>query len=202
MGGGGDECKRVVAVENECLHPAGPFLQPAVPHPTPLSAQAAIYNDAQAKKTQGKVGLGQGTGTVKVGGVKWEGKRVSFEEEQQEAADTDTAADAGAPGATGALGSSSRLAALGGCETADAAAAVQGWADAVKWKKVIVAQLAAAEQGQLRVRELEKAVVSAVLAKHGSVVLRRADVKAAFAVRLQAGSSKWVLEGRRVRLSS
>jgi len=49
--------------------------------------QEKLYHAAHAGKTQGKVGLGQKSGPVKIGGVKWSGKKVAFEEEDVEKED-------------------------------------------------------------------------------------------------------------------
>ncbi|PRW56427.1 G patch domain-containing 4 [Chlorella sorokiniana] len=169
--------------------------------------QAAIYNRAQAKKTQGKVGLGQGTGTVKVGGVKWEGKKVTFEEPEG-GAEAEAAEETAAAGATGArltaIGSCTQLDTLGQQGAQQAQQAQQeddGWAAQVKWKKIIAAQLQGAEGQQLKLKQLQRQVVEAVLAKHSSLVSSKAAVKAAFAARLE-GSSKFVVEGKLVRLRS
>ncbi|KAL4422211.1 hypothetical protein ABPG77_009686 [Micractinium sp. CCAP 211/92] len=144
--------------------------------------QARIYTTAQAKKAQGKVGLGQGTGTVKVGGVKWEGKKVSFEDAEEGGDEAAAAAAAGT-----------------GAGSEDAAA--PSWEASVKWKKIINQQLAAAEQQQLKLKELQRLVVAAVLKKHGGAVSSKAAVKAAFASRLES-SSKFVVEGKLVKLRS
>lgn len=224
----------------------------------PLALQARIYTAAQAKKSQGRVGLGQGTGTVKVGGVKWEGKKVSFEDAEEGGGDA-AAGEAGCDGGAAAsrlaaIGSSTHLAALaGGAEAepteqaADPPAGKRGkkrkgggkdkdkvagagtaaaeaparappvpvaagaagvadasspsWADAVKWKKIISRQLAAAEQQQLRLKELQRLVVAAVLAKHSGSGASKAAVKAALASRLES-SSKFVVQGKLVKLRS
>lgn len=151
----------------------------------------------------------QGTGTVKVGGVKWEGKKVTFEEPEGGAAEAEAGEEGGAAGP--------RLTAIGSCTHLDtlaqqpqqAAAVVQqaegqqegGWEAQVKWRKIIAAQLQGAEGQQLRVKELQRLVVAAVLAKHGALVSSKAAVKVAFAARLE-GSSKFVVEGKLVRLRS
>lgn len=174
--------------------------------------QARIFTAAHASKTQGKVGLGQGTGTVKVGGVKWEGKRVSFEEGEGQ----------GEAGEEAAPASGARLEAIGSCTHLDAlahgaeggkqrggerrqgeAAAVAAgeWEGAVKWRKLITAQLQAVERQQLSFKELQRRVLAAVMAKHGSLVSSKAAVKAAFRSRLE-GSSKFVVEGKLVCLRS
>ncbi|KAL4443491.1 hypothetical protein ABPG75_011228 [Micractinium tetrahymenae] len=212
--------------------------------------QARIYTAAQAKKAQGKVGLGQGTGTVKVGGVKWEGKKVSFEDAEEGGGEAaDEAGGEGAPrGRLAAIGSSTHLATLAGggeadaldaAAAAEAAAAGKGgkkkkgkgkgkdkaapaaaedtappapaagaadaaapsWEASVKWKKIISQQLAAAEQQQLKLKELQRLVVAAVLDKHGGGLASKAAVKAAFASRLE-GSSRFVVQGKLVKLRS
>ena len=158
--------------------------------------------------------LAQGTGTVKVGGVKWEGKKVTFEEPEGGAAEAEAAEEGGAAGP--------RLTAIGSCTHLDALAqqaqqelqqaqqAQQqqaegrqqgGWEGQVKWKKIIAAQLQGAQGQQLRLKELQRLVVAAVLAKHGALVSSKAAVKAAFAARLE-GSSKFVVDGKLVRLRS
>jgi hypothetical protein len=175
------------------------------------------------------VGLGQGTGTVKVGGVKWEGKRVSFEEAEPGAeADDGPAADAAA------ADGGDRLAAIGSCTALDALAAeqrqisgqateqaaggtrkrptagkatevadvpVDSWEAAVKWRKIISAQLQTAQQQQLKLKQLQRQVVAAVLAKHGKLVSSKAAIKAAFVSRL-GSSSKFVVDDGLVRLRS
>jgi hypothetical protein len=186
----------------------------------PPALQENIYKSAQAKKTQGKVGLGQGTGTVKVGGVKWEGKKVSFDDPE---GGTEVAAQAAAAAAGGdaAAGGKARLAAIAGSSThldalpaaeqqqqaaAPAGAAKQQqeegeWAAAVKWKKIITQQLSGAAQQPLKLKELQRLVVAAVLEKHGSAGASKAAVKAALGSHLE-GSSKFALEGKLVHLRS
>ncbi|KAL4858564.1 G patch domain-containing protein 4 [Chlorella vulgaris] len=183
--------------------------------------QARIFTTAHATKTQGKVGLGQGTGTIKVGGVKWQGKRVNFAEtDGGKSAEAREAAAAGGGTGLAAIGSSTQLDALAakGKQKRKAAAAQQAqqqqqgqqqeqpavtdeWQGAVKWRKIICQQLQEAAQQQLKVKQLQRLVVAAVLAKHGNTVASKAAVKAAFASKLD-GSSKWVVEDSMVRLSS
>lgn len=202
-----------------------------------FAPQAAIFTAAHAGKTQGRVGLGQGTKTVKVGGVKWEGKRVSFEDGEEPGA-----AEAAAAGEEQG-GGQQRLAATGSCTQLDAlaagggrkkagtkaakraakragkqahtaataAAAAEGVAAApvagagaqaaaaVKWTKLICRELQAAAGQQLQRKELQRRVVAAVAAKHGSIAGGTAALKAAFCERL-AASGRWVVEGKSVRL--
>lgn len=183
-------------------HPAsrGSNCTPAAP---PHSASHAFACSIPARLAL------QGTGTVKVGGVKWEGKKVTFEEPEG-GAEAEAAEETAAAGATGArltaIGSCTQLDALGqqGAQQAVQQAAQQedsGWAAQVKWKKIISAQLQGAEGQQLRLKQLQRQVVEAVLAKHSSLVSSKAAVKAAFAERLE-GSSKFVVEGKLVRLRS
>lgn len=186
----------------------------------PPALQENIYKSAQAKKTQGKVGLGQGTGTVKVGGVKWEGKKVSFDDPEGGPEDAAPAAAAAAGGdAAAGAGGKARLAAIAGSSThldALPAAVLQTaspagageqqqeegeWAAAVKWKKIITQQLSGAAQQRLKLKELQRLVVAAVMEKHGGAGASKAAVKAALGSRLE-GSSKFVLEGKLVRLRS
>ena len=181
--------------------------------PSPFNGQANIYNAAQASKTQGKVGLGQSTRTVKVGGVKWEGKKVTFEDgaavDEEDCGEGGEAAAAiadddgsGRGTALHALASSTALDELATAERQQQQQQQQpeGWHSAVKWRKVIAAQLTAAPGGTLRLKALQRAVVATVLAKHGSIVMGgKASVKAAFMVRLLA-SSRFVVEGKHVRL--
>lgn len=185
--------------------------------------QANIWTAAQAKKTQGKVGLGQGTGTVKVGGVKWEGKKVTFDDPAdppmaaaaapaaEEAADGEDGDEAeeqrrSARGRLAAASSSSHLDTLGAGSDSKGigiqrqpGSQQQQWDSLVKWKKIISAQLAQAPGGQLRMKQLQRQVVAAVLEKHGGIVSSKAGVRAAFLVRLES-SSKFVVEGKLVRL--
>lgn len=155
------------------------------------------------------MGLGQGTGTVKVGGVKWEGKRVSFEEPEEEKGGGEAAAADAGSAPLAATGSCTHLDHLAGgagggqgaAAAGQAAPTADGWASAVKWKKIIVSQLQAAEARQLRLKELQRLVVAAVLAKHSSIVQSKAAVKAALAARL-GSSSKWAVQGKLVRLRS
>lgn len=53
----------------------------------------------------------------------------------------------------------------------------------------------------MRLRELQRRVVAAVLAKHGVLAPGKAGVKAAFLERLRA-SSRFVVEGGLVRLAA
>ena len=179
-------------------HPAarGSNRTPAAPH------HSASHAFACSKLS--RLAL-QGTGTVKVGGVKWEGKKVTFEEPEG-GAEAEAAEETAAAGATCA-----RLTAIGSCTQLDALgqqaaqqAAQQedsGWVAQIKWKKIISAQLQGAEGQQLRLKQLQRQVVEAVLAKHSSLVSSKAAVKAAFAERLE-GSSRFVVEGKLVRLRS
>ena len=84
--------------------------------------QARIYTAAHAGKAQGKVGLGQGTGTIKAGGVKWEGRKVTFKEDEETGGE---AASAPAAARLAAAGSSTRLDALGGSASGEVAAGGQ-----------------------------------------------------------------------------
>lgn len=254
FGGGGETgCpeKKPLPATAEAVVPSSPHARLTLLPLSYVPLQARIYTTAQAKKAQGKVGLGQGTGTVKVGGVKWEGKKVSFEDAEEggdEAAEGEAGGADVSRGRLAATGSSTHLAALAGSAEAEAAeqpaeaAAAKGskkkkgkrkdgaaagaaaenaapqaaaagtaagsgdagataWEAAVKWKKLITQQLAAAEQQQLRLKELQRLVVAAVLEKHGGVVSSKAAVKAAFASRLES-SSKFVVEGKLVKLRS
>lgn len=146
----------------------------------------------------------QGTGTVKVGGVKWEGKKVTFEEpeggaEAEAAEEAAAAADGGAGARLTAIGSCTHLDTLAQQGEQGAQQEDGSWQAQVKWKKIIAAQLQGAEGQQLRLKQLQKQVVEAVLAKHSSLVSSKAAVKAALAARLE-GSSKFVVEGKLVRL--
>ncbi len=183
---------------------AGYGMQAQVPH-TPSPPLMTFSTQVAAARAPW-----QGTGTVKVGGVKWEGKKVTFEEPEG-GAEAEAAEEAAAAGGTGA-----RLTAIGSCNHLDTLAqqAQQGaqqeqqaqqdddsWQVQVKWKKIISSQLQGAEGQQLRLKQLQRQVVAAVLAKHSSLVSSKAAVKAAFAARLE-GSSKFVVEGKLVRLRS
>ena len=71
----------------------------------------------------------------------------------------------------------------------------------MKWKKIITQQLSGAAQQRLKLKELQRLVVAAVMEKHGGAGASKAAVKAALGSRLE-GSSKFVLEGKLVRLRS
>lgn len=150
---------------------------------------------------------------MKVGGVKWEGRKVTFEDPAAAEGGGDDAEEAAAAAATGgarlaAIGSCTHLATLASAGGGDADAAPsgggeggEGWSAQIKWRKLIGAQLAAAEGGRLKLKELQRAVVAAVLAKHASLAPSKAAVKAEFEARLGA-STRFVVEGKLVRLKS
>ena len=179
--------------------------------------QEKLYHDAHAGKSQGKIGLGQRSGTMKIGGVKWAGKKVQFEEEvavegapgkssAEDDADGDTAADADLirKAALRAVGSSTGLADLeAGVDSEPAAsAAMPDWAVTIKWKKIISRALEAAPGGELKFKALRSAVTAAVTEKldPGSNV-GKAEVQAQVESAITS-SSKFVVEGKRVKLKT
>lgn len=159
--------------------------------------QARIYTAAQAGKTQGKVGLGQATGTVKVGGVKWSGKKVTFEVEAVDGGGTSGNVDEedreGASEASGlkAVESSNKLDNLAEGATATGL-------ERVKWKKLIGEVLAGAPGKEMKVKGVRKEVHARVVQKLGRKV-DKSDVAAAVDS-VVAESSKFVLTGKVVRL--
>ena len=106
--------------------------------------QEALFMDAHGGKTEGRVGLGRRSDAnpLKVGGARWEGKKVAF-------------ADADADG--------EEQAEEGGGGDGDHALA----AGALKWRKLTAATLAAAPKGALKEKKLRKAVLAAAAAKLG-----------------------------------
>ena len=157
--------------------------------------QTAIYMAAHNKKTQGKVGLGQGTGTMKVGGVKWAGSKVSFEEEEQQQA-------SGAPAAAAAA---DEVGTDGDAPPAAAGAADgEVWHASIKWKKIITAALKQAPDGRLKLAELHRSVAVTVkerVASSGGQKVRKAEVKRVLESKLES-SSKFVLQGKLVQLKA
>ena len=162
--------------------------------------QTEIYMAAHNKKTQGKVGLGQGTGTMKVGGVKWAGSKVSFEEEEQQQAGAAPAAAAAAAAEDDADGKAPPAAA--------GAAGEASWHASIKWKKVITAALRQAPDGRLKLVELHRSVTvtvkERVAASGGGGTgqkVRKAEVKRILETTIES-SSKFVLEGKLVQLKA
>jgi hypothetical protein len=160
--------------------------------------QARIWTAAQAGKTQGKVGLGQGTGTIKVGGVKWAGSRVTFggdaaEEDGQPGNEPAAPAAKARKKKLAAAGSSTRLAQL---ESGGAPA----WAAAVKWKKLLARTLAEkGSGGALALKALHAEVHVAVKERAGGA--SRKEVRALVLAKLGA-SRRFVLDGKLVRLKA
>jgi hypothetical protein len=165
--------------------------------------QARIYTAAQAGKTQGKTGLGQSTGTLKVGGVKWEGNKTTFGEDgglgEPAAKKVATPEQGGA--AAKKTKKKAKLAAAGAAAAAAAAEAAAGeepsWAGGIKWKKLLSRALLAAPAGQLKLKALHAEVLRAVAVRVEGASGR--EVRALVATRLQA-SSRFVVEGKLVTL--
>ena len=197
--------------------------------------QEKLYNAAQAGKTQGRVGLGQRSGTVKIGGVKWSGKKVAFEEEEEKNGVVIPSSENESDGEEKkkkrkadlkAVGSSTGLADLGDEKTSrkkeskkmkgnsktkagtdtgndDPTEAEQlepaaDWVSSIKWKKVLTKTLEAAPGGELKLKALHSAVTATVIEKVGSV-MNQEHVQVHVESTI-ASSSKFVVEGKRVRL--
>lgn len=185
--------------------------------------QEKLYHDAHAGKTQGKIGLGQRSGPVKIGGVKWSGKKVSFEEDaavqgeaegegpgNEDEEDDDRGENDASEGeiaarkaALHAVGSSTGLADLNlGGEDSEAAvrAVLPEWAADIKWKKVVIRALEAAPGKELKLKALRSAVTAAVTAKLGpGTNIGKAEVQVQVESTITS-SSKFVVEGKRVKL--
>lgn len=159
--------------------------------------QEKLYMEAHAGKTQGRVGLGQGTGTVKVGGVKWEGRKVTFEE---------TPAGGGEQGADEAAARRALQAAAGSSTCLDQLAgegAGAGWEARIKWRKVVLRLLGAAPGGKMHLAALRKLVAGEVACKLGVTgeAVGKRELRSALDSRLLA-SSKFVVNGKSVRLAT
>jgi hypothetical protein len=145
--------------------------------------QAGIYEAAQAGKTQGRVGLGQRSRTVKVGGVAWEGSKVTFGE--------------GGGGGAAADGKPAAAADGGGAGSDGGDAAEGGWEARAKLKKRLLKILGAAPGGALKLKALHAAVAEAVAAAAPGKRALRAAVEAKL-----AASSRFKVDGRVVRLAA
>jgi hypothetical protein len=195
--------------------------------------QEKLYHAAHAGKTQGKVGLGQRSGPVKIGGVKWSGKKVAFEEEEEvvnpssssgsdeeEDADKKKKKEKKRKAELKAVGSSTGLDELENSkkkskkkekkksknEVSGIAAVVEvpcaDWVSSIKWKKVLTKTLEAAPGRELKLKALHSAVTATVVEKvqSGSVVVSTEHVKI-HVEKTIASSSKFIVEGKKVRLS-
>jgi hypothetical protein len=167
--------------------------------------QEKLYMEAHAGKTQGRVGLGQGTGTVKVGGVKWEGRKVTFEEVPADGSEQGTNEAAARRALLAAAGSSTCLDQLAGEEPGeepDGKEPGAGWEARIKWRKIVLRLLGAAPGGEMRLAALRKLVAGEVACKLGGIgkAVGKRELRSALEERLLA-SSKFVVDGKSVRLA-
>ncbi|GAB4815210.1 hypothetical protein N2152v2_002256 [Parachlorella kessleri] len=195
--------------------------------------QERVYMAAHAGKVAKgtKKGLGQSQAVGKVGGVKWAGSKVTFQDDDNASAG-DGSDDRQRCPKLAAVGSSTHLDALAGAEVAapgasggrdegqggeeqpngpaatSAAAEVAGrapvWQAGVKWRKLITQALQAAPGGALKLKDLQKQVAAAALEKLGAAAPSgggKKELRAEVAARVQ-GSSRFVVEGKVVRLKS
>ncbi|KAG7672834.1 hypothetical protein Ndes2526B_g08310 [Nannochloris sp. 'desiccata'] len=195
--------------------------------------QETLYHAAHAGKTQGKVGLGQRSGPVKIGGVKWSGKKVAFEEEGSEKEATSSGGEEEnerkkkKKAELKAVGSSTGLAKLETSSrkkskkkdkkksTIETDTTIAGsergvsaeWVTNIKWKKVLTKTLEAAPGGELKLKALHSAVTATVVKGLGRNGSSSMGVVSTEHVQVQventiAASSKFVLEGKKVKLVS
>lgn len=153
--------------------------------------QARIYNDAQAGKANGKIGLGQATRTMKVGGVQWAGKKVSFEVEE---GDQGGKGDSRVEKRLKVVESSSKL-------TIDSDEGpnmrVPPTSD-IKWKGIVKKALKKAKSAnELKLKALFREVTVVLQGKGRS--MPRADVESCVMTAIK-NSSQFTLVGKRVRL--
>jgi hypothetical protein len=149
--------------------------------------QTRIFNAAHAGKTQGKVGLGQGTGTVKVAGMKWEGNKVTFDDdnnggggekkkekkEEEKKNSNDTEVDS---------------------------------LSSIKWKKLIKQALQTAPDGCLKLKQLQKNMMvhleKKIISSGDEEKEVKSKVKAIVVETIEKNSKKFALKGKSVQLVS
>lgn len=182
--------------------------------------QEKLYHAAHAGKTQGKVGLGQRSGPVKIGGVKWSGKKVAFEEEEEEekAKSKILCSNVGEEELKKkkekkknkrkveltTVGTSASLVDIAaGTKAADVSAE---WVGSIKWKKVLTKTLETAPGGELKLKALHSAVTASIVQQRGghgghSMMISTEHVQVQVENTI-AASSKFILQGKKVKLAA
>jgi len=149
--------------------------------------QTRIFNAAHAGKTQGKVGLGQGTGTVKVAGVKWEGNKVTFSDDNN-----------GGGGGKKKQKKEKKKKSNSNDTEVDSL-------NSIKWKKLIKQALQTAPDGRLKLKQLQKNMMVHLEKKNitsSDDVEEFNKVKAMVVETIERNSKNFVLIGKNIQLMS
>ena len=179
------------------------------------SDQTNIFNAAHKGKAQGRVGLGQGTGAVKVGGVTFCGKKVTFEEEVSDGGDDDgTENNEVHAHIVRTTASSTRLIDIGDRPDVDTieqekrsseqSSARNGNAATMdlNWRKMMVKALKLAPSKELKGKLLRKEVAKIVQSNRKGITIEKKVVKCAIKEVLENDSKgKFIVRGKWIRLN-
>jgi hypothetical protein len=203
-----------------CLDGMKKDIKPSIRAEFTEAQQEKLYHAAHAGKTQGKVGLGQRSGPVKIGGVKWSGKKVAFEEEEEDVTGNPSGRNNSDEDEDGkskkkrkrkaadklkAVGSSTGLAELEKKKRKKKEKKEQEVSlSNIKWKKVLTSVLKSAPGGELKLKALHSAVTATVVQKLGetdSMTISTEHILVQVESTI-ASSSKFIVNGKKVKLSS
>lgn len=157
--------------------------------------QANLYMAAQNLKTSGKKGLGTKSHIGKVTGAKWEGSKTVFDEDANDASiDPETQQAASRQDAA--------LAVLPQILCQDNVSDSQVDLPKMKWKKMASAELQKADQKQMKLKSLQKVLVSKALARADQASSKHAQLMKDGLLRALSRSSQFVIQGKVVSLSA
>lgn len=156
--------------------------------------QANLYMAAQNLKTSGKKGLGTKSHIGKVAGAKWEGSKTVFDEDANDASQQPEQRQA-----------ASTLASLPQAVSQDQPDHVTESQDdlpRMKWKKMALAELQKADQKQMKLKSLQKLLVSKALARVDQASSKHAQLMKDGFFKALSSSSQFVVQGKVVSLSA
>ncbi|DBA76077.1 hypothetical protein WJX77_000660 [Trebouxia sp. C0004] len=160
--------------------------------------QANLYMAAQNLKTSGKKGLGTKSHIGKVTGAKWEGSRTVFDEDANDASQ-DPGPQSAASRHDAALASLPQAVSQ---DQPDHVSESQEDLPKMKWKKMALAELQKADQKQMKLKVLQKLLVSKGLAKVDQASSKHAQLMKDGLFKALSSSSQFVIQGKVVSLSA
>lgn len=152
--------------------------------------QEALYNTTQNAKTEHKKGLGASALIGKVAGAKWTGAKITFDEDEAQ------------PEAAGGRAAAQDTVSPKEENRSLPAAQLPASLQAVKWKKLVTAELQQAPGCEMKVKALQRKLMAGLKGRHGDLTVEVQGLLEADMFSKLSASSKFRLSSKKVALLS